>query len=260
MNNMDTTENKSDIIGKMSFYDTNGEVGEVMQYTSATKYLNAIEKELEYNMDGFKNETLLRDPELLKKVDDLFYDAYGSDNPKSIETYIELVNKESNNVQMNQDKTALNVKNLDYLKNNLKYLGFGESGNNQLVEKLSTGVEKFSIVIENKPVSPDIKENQQVNYILDFGKSKTSDNYFLNSYTAKLQEDKNDIAEHKFFVQKGNGVTAKEAYNLLSGRAINKDITNKEENKMNVWMKLNKDEGGPNINYYNKNYGFELDK
>lgn len=254
MTKIDNTQKKLDIVGKLSFLGFSGDVGEVVEYTSSDKYLNAIKEELNNNPDGFRHETVLRDPKLLKEVDDLFYDVYGADNPKSIQSYIERVNKESGNSQMS--------KNLSFLKNQLRYLGFGDSAIDQLSEKLYTGIQNFSIVVENRPVSPDIKENQYVKYILDFDKSKASGNYFLNSYTAKLQEEKNDVAEHKFFVNNGNGFTAKEAFNLLSGRAVNKDIVNKEGNKVNVWMKLNpeQEDGGPKLKYFNRNYGFDLEK
>lgn len=152
--------------------------------------------------------------------------------------------------------------NLDFLKNNLKYLGFGDQANEHLQKEIASGKESFNIELVTKPKSPELKEDQSVKYDLAFAKSKTSDNYYLNSYTAKLQgTDIKDAKEQSFTVHNGNGVTAKEAFNLISGRAINKDITNTSNEKFNAWIKLNNSEdGGHDKKYYNKNYGFDLEK
>lgn len=152
--------------------------------------------------------------------------------------------------------------NLDFLKNNLKYLGFGDQANERLQKEIGSGKESFNIELVVKPKSPELKDDQSVKYNLAFAKSKTSDNYYLNSYTAKLQgTDIKEAKEQNFTVHNGNGVTAKEAFNLISGRAINKDITNTSNEKFNAWIKLNNvEDGGPDKKYYNKNYGFDLEK
>jgi len=57
-------------------------------------------------------------------------------------------------------------------------------------------------------------------------------------------------------------VTAKESYNLLSGRAVNKDVVLKSGEKANLWLKLDFTEHTPEKGYkidpYGKNYGFSL--
>lgn len=75
------------IIGKIQYLGFDGDVGEVMEYTDIKKYLEAIKKELYYNPDGFRACTLSKDSELRKSVDDLYYSAYGADNPNTIEHY-----------------------------------------------------------------------------------------------------------------------------------------------------------------------------
>jgi len=155
----------------------------------------------------------------------------------------------------------MKTENLESLQKNLKYLGFGELANEALKSELSTGKESFKIDLNIKPVSPDLKEDQSVKYSLAFTKSKTADHYYLNSYTAQLTgNDIKDQKEQNFALHNGNGITSKEAFNLLAGRAVNKDIINKADENVNVWIKLNTAEGGPDKNYYNKNYGFDLNK
>lgn len=77
-----------EIVGKISFYGSDGNVGEVVEYTSEESYLNAIKKELDYNPDGFIHQTLASNPELNKSVDDLIYGAYGVDNPHALDWYL----------------------------------------------------------------------------------------------------------------------------------------------------------------------------
>jgi len=87
--------------GKISFMDFGGTIVEVIKYTSAEKYLTALKEVLFSNPNGFKYETLHRDPELLKKVDDLMYGEYGENNPNSLDWYIEKIKNEENNNNQN---------------------------------------------------------------------------------------------------------------------------------------------------------------
>ena len=73
----------------------------------------------------------------------------------------------------------MNQKNFDYLKDGLKYLGFGEGLNNKLAEELASGKPEFQINTVNE------YGRDKVNYKLDFRKSDQSDMYFFNKYTAK---------------------------------------------------------------------------
>lgn len=77
-----------EIVGKISFYGSDGNVGEVVEYTSEESYLQAIKKELDYNPDGFRHQTLTSDPEIRKSVDDLIYGTYGVDNPYTLDWYL----------------------------------------------------------------------------------------------------------------------------------------------------------------------------
>jgi hypothetical protein len=77
----------------------------------------------------------------------------------------------------------------------------------------------------------------------------------LNSLTSEMNQ------EQKFYLNKGKGFTAKEAFNLLSDRAVNKDMTNKEGENYNAWVKLKPaEDNGKNRDFqiFNENYGFDL--
>ncbi|QJD98540.1 hypothetical protein HH214_21525 (plasmid) [Mucilaginibacter robiniae] len=128
-------------------------------------------------------------------------------------------------VSFNMKKSQLNEQNFDYLKKSLKYLGFGENLNTALEVRLKEGSDKFTLgaTAEFKTaVAKDL-----VNYELRFSKSKTTEKYFLNNYQATLEKGNpngtmQEPVSRIFNLNVGNDITAKEAYNLLSGRSIQK--------------------------------------
>jgi hypothetical protein len=69
----------------------------------------------------------------------------------------------------------------------------------------------------------------------------------------------------KFYINKGKGITAKEAFNLLSGRAVNKELTNKDGVAYNAWIKLKpadtySKKENRDFQIFGENYGFDLEK
>lgn len=152
----------------------------------------------------------------------------------------------------------MNQKNLDYLKDQLKYHGFGEGLNNKLTEQISKQAPQFQIATINE------YGKDKVAYTLDFKKGNNSDMYFFNKYTAIMKGDAEKEKSQTFFLNKGSGVTAKEAYNLLEGRAVNKDLVNAEGQKYNAWLQLDfnqQDKGGNyKFNLIHKAYGYDLEK
>lgn len=159
--------------------------------------------------------------------------------------------------------TFMNVKNLEFLKESLKYLGFGDKMNTDLENKIKEQPKEFNLTLTGEFKIPELV-NDRVDYKLDFKKSDQTDMYFLNRYQATLRND--DPAQEKtqtFYVTKNSGITAKEAYNLLSGRAVNKDLNNKEGQPYNAWLQLDFQEKDKNDNYkvkqYHQGYGYDLD-
>lgn len=148
---------------------------------------------------------------------------------------------------------------VDYLKNQLKYLGFGES--EDLHKKLEDGVqntkekEYFQIAVK----SDKTQQSNEANFILNFYKSDKGGVY-LNSFKGFLKDSKGEEKIHSFGV---NNFTAKEAINLLEGRAVKTQFTNKHTNEMEdvfVKLKLNEEKnefGNYKMQVYNKNYGID---
>lgn len=150
----------------------------------------------------------------------------------------------------------MNEKNFEHLKDNLKYLGFGEKMNEDLQKNLGEGKEsfqlKFATEVNRKPFEA----------ILQFRKSDKSENYFLNSYQASMERSNGQRMGQQFYVNNGHGVTAKEAYNLLEGRSVHKELESKEGQKYQAWMQLDLSAKDKRDNYevkqYHNNYGYDL--
>lgn len=157
----------------------------------------------------------------------------------------------------------MNEKNLDYLKTRLKYMGFGEKLNEALEENIKKQPNEFQLRLTGEFNKGEQKD--QVEYKLDFRKSDQTDMYFFNRYHATLKnEDPEKERTQTFYINNGTGITAKEAFNLLDGRSVNKVLLTAEEKPYNAWLQLNFEEKDKNNNYqvrqFHQGYGYDLDK
>ena len=149
---------------------------------------------------------------------------------------------------------------VDYLQNQLKYLGFGEG--EKLHKDLKAGIDSVENQYELKTSSDKASLGNEVDFTLKFNKTE-SGGVFLNSYKAVLNNDKGEEISQNFKVNRENTFTAKEAVNLLEGRSVKIEFTNpKTEQLEPAFVKLNfaepKSENG-NYNFQNfyKNYGVD---
>jgi hypothetical protein len=153
----------------------------------------------------------------------------------------------------------MNPKNYEYLKDQVKFTGFGDALENELKEKMQKQTPEFQLY-HNAKFGNDV-----ATATLHFKKSEHSDMYFFNRYDLTLKQESNpDMLKQTFYINKGNSITVKEAYNLMSGRAVNKDLTNKEGVVYNAWIQMDFKETDKNGNYglkhFHQNYGFDLEK
>lgn len=102
----------------------------MIEYTDPEEYVRAINEEIEYsNTSGFRYETLSKDPELKKTVDDIVYDLAGEENPKSLSDYI-------------LSSYGEDVVGTYYLKDGFKdNVEFDKSGNLIIVHSVGTDIE-----------------------------------------------------------------------------------------------------------------------
>ena len=150
----------------------------------------------------------------------------------------------------------MNEQNLEYLKDNIKYMGFGEKLYSDLEAGLKSGAPEFqlkqSTEIHKKPFD----------VTLNFRKSDNKDLYFFNSYHASLKHTNGETKDQVFYLNKGKGITAKEAYNLLDGRAVFKELANKAGASYKAWIQLDFEKRDKNNNHeikqYHEAYGYDL--
>jgi hypothetical protein len=153
--------------------------------------------------------------------------------------------------------------NLTFLQENLRYLGFGEALplNDQLDQKVEAGEKEFQLTTE-----VHFDEWSRIEATLYFRKADQLDMYFFNKYIAYLSyHDRPDHnKEQTFYINKGSGVSLKEAFNLLQGRAVNKNLTNFDGEKYNAWIQLDFGARTSNNNYkvrqFRSQYGYDLEK
>jgi hypothetical protein len=152
--------------------------------------------------------------------------------------------------------------NLDYLNEDLKYLGFGEKSmlNQHLEAQILREPASFELFTEAF-FDSDTKLEAKLYFI----KSETNSKYYLNKYDALLRysaEPEKDRGQ-TFLVFKGQGVTYKEAFNLLQGRAVYKTLTSRSGIPYQSWIQLDfgrKDANGNFARVYYRGKKFELEE
>jgi hypothetical protein len=187
-------------------------------------------------------------------------DANGLYNSEGNAFTDELINHiEGNQLSLfnKQLKTnVMNNENLQYLADNIKYMGFGENHKADLEKSMAEGKAEFQLVhraeINKKPFEAT----------MNFRKSDSTDMFFFNNYHASLEKSNGEKAEQTFYLNKGKGVTGKEAYNLLDGRAVQKDLVTKEGQPYKAWIQLDFENKDKNNNFevkqFHENYGYDL--
>ena len=188
------------------------------------------------------------------KFDDLF-------SPDDFKEKDEKLN--INNQTPNIMETQKEFDQVEYLKNQMKYLGFGEG--EKLHKDLEKGIKSKNQQFEIKTTSDKALPGNKADFTLKFNKTD-SGGIFLNSYNAKLTNERNEEISHNFPVNRENTFTAKEAINLLEGRTVKIEFHNpKSDQQETAFVQFNFDEpktekGNYLFQNFYKNYGVETDK
>lgn len=157
----------------------------------------------------------------------------------------------------------MNEENLKFLKDGLVYMGFGMKLQEELESRIKEQPKEFQLSIQGEYKRPT-GETEKVDYKLDFRKSESTDMFFFNRYKATLLNDLDPTKEKSqtFYIDRGRGVTAKEAFNLLDGRSVNRDLVTKNNESYNAWLKLEFSAPDKNGNYemkkFTPGYGYDL--
>jgi len=178
--------------------------------------------------------------------------------------------EEEQTITNNKNSKNMNNENYEDLKDQLKLTGFGSEMSEELKAKMETLQPEFQLQHQAK-----IGE-REMDYTLNFRKSDTQDNYFFNSYKATLKRENAPEVSNTFYVDQR--ITAKEAFNLLEGRSVQKKYNHHElvnengkefhkaikNSTYDVWVKLNLTDADKHGNYplkkYGEKHGFDLEK
>ncbi|OJV98528.1 MAG: hypothetical protein BGO52_11765 [Sphingobacteriales bacterium 44-61] len=157
----------------------------------------------------------------------------------------------------------MNEKNYDYLSKQLLFTGFGEGHQAELKAKMQEGKNEF-VLFHQQDFGKD-----NVVASLQFNKPEDGDRYFFNRYNLILKNDLHaDPIKQTFYInndmkkKEHEDITLKEGYNLLSGRAVNKNLVTKEGEKYNAWVQLDFKATDKHGNFeekkFHEKYGFDL--
>jgi hypothetical protein len=181
----------------------------------------------------------------------------------------------------------MNENNINYLINQVKFTGFGDSLEYAIRENVAKGGTDFQLNYK-----PEFG-NDKAEATLNFRKSK-EDNYFFNSYDLAVAQKEGDALTQNFRVFRSTQITTrdkdgvaqvdnegkdlkewvnstitlKEAFNLMEGRAVLKDyvVPKKEDDvngidkKYSQWNTIDFSSKEANGNYTMKKYApYELD-
>lgn len=150
----------------------------------------------------------------------------------------------------------MNDKNLQYLKDKVKYLGFGEKLFPEMEKNIQQGFPEFLLRLRTD------YQKDKFSAVLHFKKSESTGLYFFDQYNATVERWNGEKRDFTFHVFKGEGVTSKEAYNLLCGRAVFKNLCDNSGKKYTAWIQLDLKNRDRDENFrlkqYHQNYGFDL--
>ena len=141
-------------------------------------------------------------------------------------------------------------KNNQSLHEHVQRIGFTDLSG-KIVDQIKQGHEQFTI-----PTSYYVNEKERLNHELSFSKDQNGKYQFEGYKTTLQNESKPEEDRSQYFkVQERNSIDTTQAYNLLAGRAVQKE---------RIWIQLNlndKDAGGNHrIKEFHSGYGYDLEK
>ena len=218
-------QNVQNFIGKMVFSD-HGKTQTELDKERLQEYKNLTPEEKNMVKEMGVREAI----NLIEEVGEKTISQEGiKKTQEHFERIINEAEKEQTTKQEEKIKPPIESAQLDYLKNQLKYLGFGES--NKLHQDLEKGINSNEKTFKIQTQSDRAMQGNEVNFTLNFNKSEKG-GVFLNSFNATLKNEIGEERTHNFGV---NHFTAKEAVNLLEGRSVKTEFKENEP----VFVKLN---------------------
>lgn len=225
--------------------------------------INKVNKFLDENVSEVKD----KDKVLLSSfVNEMHNDIEFSNQMKEVYKQAEMtawdteedltINTKQNNMEQTQPQQEKKFDVAEYLNNQMKYLGFGDNHK----EAIQKGIDSKDNSFQIHTTSDKALFGNKAEFAINFNKSEKG-GVFLNSFDAKLTTSKGEERSQNFRLN----FTAKEAINLLEGRAVKTELQNKQGEKFNAFVKLNfaeeKNEfGNYKSKLFNENYGVDTGK
>ena len=244
-------------------------VGQKFQFKESNSVLEVVKIDKNAHRDG-SDELTMKPIGLNVGNQEFNWSKLALDTAIKEGKVVEVAQQQQQQAQSSPQLSKQQFSPLNYLKNQVKYLGLGEDA-------------KLHKDLENAILSPEDKVTVRAEYnypdrlmkgntaTFDLNLTKTEQGgVFLNSYRANLTTKNGEERSQTFKVQKENSVTAKEAINLLEGRSvkIEHDVVDKKTGELSrteSFIKLNMKEpktdyGNYKYEWYNKNaYGVDID-
>jgi hypothetical protein len=168
------------------------------------------------------------------------------------------MNNQRTQIELSQyplNTNIMNDQNLSYLQKQLLNQGFGEHMNAELEKQITAKTPEFTLSTTQE------YNKQNVDYNLHYKAGDKDEMYFFNKYDASMQDK---AMAQTFYINKGSGITAKEAYNLMDGRAVHKQLENQEGEKYNAWLVLDKenktDNGNHKLNHFTDKWNYKPER
>jgi len=151
------------------------------------------------------------------------------------------------------------TENLEYLKNKLQAAGFSEIPDEALKAQLEKRPANFQLYYRARV------DSHPVVATLYFIRSEQSELYFFHRFDLSVTlPSSQGILKQAFQHDRERQLTLREAFNLLQGRAVNKDFVTAEGAPYNAWVQLDftrqDSQGNYLVRYYHERYGFNLEE
>ena len=263
-----TIEEKFKEIPQQQNQNNDVKVGQKFQFKESNSVLEVVKIDKNAHRDG-SDELTMKPIGVNVGNQEFNWSKLALDTAIKEGKVVEVAQQQQQQTQLSLQLSQQQFTQLNYLKNQVKYLGLGEDT-------------KLHKDLENAILSPEDKVTVRAEYnypdrlmkgntaTFDLNLTKTEQGgVFLNSYRANLTTKNGEERSQTFKVQKENSITAKEAINLLEGRSvkIDHDVVDKETGELSrteSFIKLNMKEpktdyGNYKYEWYNKNYGVDVD-
>ena len=194
-------------------------VGQKFQFKESNSVLEVVKIDKNAHRDG-SDELTMKPIGLNVGNQEFNWSKLALDTAIKEGKVVEVAQQKQQQTQSSPQLSQQQSTQLNYLKNQVKYLGLGED--TKLHKDLENAIlsPKDKVTVRAEYNYPDrLMKGNTATFDLNLTKTEQG-GVFLNSYRANLTTKNGEERSQTFKVQKENSITAKEAINLLEGRSV----------------------------------------